>query len=798
MNRLEQTILKNLIYNEEYTRKVVPFLQPDYFSDQVEKIVFREVHDFVNEYKAMPTHEALVINFTEKKNLTEEQVQGAIKLLKDLDDKKAEPTQTDWLVEQTEKFCQDKAIYNAIMDSVSILDDKTGKRAKGEIPQLLSDALGVSFDQNVGHDYTQDYESRYEFYHRTEKRIKTDLDLFNKITKGGFPNKTLNICLAGTGCHAKGTPILLYDGSIKNVEDVVIGDKLMGDDDTPRNVLSLVSGREMMYRLVLNSTKEETIVNENHILSLVNVNTGKIVNITVKEYLQKSKKYKHLHKSYYNKSIISFSEKNLSIDPYFMGLYLGDGHTHSVSLTTMDKEVVDYITEYVESKYDDCKIVVKVKPENRAKTYSFSFNEYEGFGNRINPIAKDFARYGLFFTQKENRTKCGSKFIPEIYKTSSVQQRLELLAGLIDSDGYKSSDGQYYFCSKSESLVDDVCYISKSLCFMTKKTSRIINGVSYYYTFIGTTLQSPQIIPCKIERKKTTIARKYNKNQLHTSFELECIGVDDYFGFSLDGNNLFCLGNFLVTHNTGKSLFMCHCSAAAISQGHNVLYITMEMAEEKIAERIDANLLNVTMDELHVIPREDYARKFSALKSKTHGKLIIKEYPTAAAHAGHFRALLQELKLKKNFSPEIIFIDYLNICASSRMKMGSSVNSYTYIKSIAEELRGLAVETGVPVVSATQTTRAGFCLDLESEVLTKIGVKKLKDVVVGDKIESNNGFNTVKNVFPIEKNQVYKIRTKSGKEIICSGKHKFPVGEHMIEKSIDDGLKIGEKLKIYK
>ena len=337
---------------------MVPFLQSDYFSDQVEKLVFKEVHDFVNEYKAMPTHEALVINFTEKKNLTEEQVQGAIKLLKDLDDKKVEPTQTDWLVEQTEKFCQDKAIYNAIMESVGILDDKSGKRAKGEIPKLLSDALGVSFDQNVGHDYTQDYESRYEFYHRTEKRVKFDLDLFNKITKGGLPIKTLNIALAGTG--------------------------------------------------------------------------------------------------------------------------------------------------------------------------------------------------------------------------------------------------------------------------------------------------------------------------------------------------------------VGKSLFMCHCAASAISQGHNVLYITMEMAEERIAERVDANLLNITMDELHVIPRDDYARKFSALKTKTHGKLIIKEYPTAAANAGHFRALLNELKIKKNFVPEIIFIDYLNICSSSRMKMGSSVNSYTYIKSIAEELRGLAVEFSVPIVSATQTTRSGY------------------------------------------------------------------------------------------
>jgi hypothetical protein len=168
--------------------------------------------------------------------------------------------------------------------------------------------------------------------------------------------------------------------------------------------------------------------------------------------------------------------------------------------------------------------------------------------------------------------------------------------------------------------------------------------------------------------------------------------------------------NGISSHNTGvgKSLFMCHVAASCISQGHNVLYITMEMAEEKIAERIDANLLNITIDDLHVIPRDEYERKFSALRNKTEGKLIIKEYPTAAAHSGHFRALLNELKIKKNFTPEIIFIDYLNICSSSRIKQGGSVNSYSYIKSIAEELRGLAVEFGVPVVSATQTTRSGF------------------------------------------------------------------------------------------
>ena len=358
MNRLEQTILKNLIYNEEYTRKVLPFIQADYFSDNTEKIVFKEVFEFVNKYKNLPSHEALVINFTESKTLTEPQVQSAVELLNELKTNKDETVDLNWITEHTEKFCQDKAIYNAIMESVSILDDKTEKKSKGEIPKLLSDALGVSFDSNIGHDYINDFDSRYDFYHRVESRIRFDLDIFNKITKGGLPTKTLNVALAGTG--------------------------------------------------------------------------------------------------------------------------------------------------------------------------------------------------------------------------------------------------------------------------------------------------------------------------------------------------------------VGKSLFMCHVAAGCLSQGHNVLYITLEMAEEKIAERIDANLLNIDINELQTISKPDYERKFEALKSKTHGKLIIKEYPTAAASTLHFRALLNELALKKNFRPDIIFVDYLNICASARIKAGGNVNSYTYVKAIAEELRGLAVEFNLPVVSATQTTRSGY------------------------------------------------------------------------------------------
>ena len=358
MNRLEQTILKNLIYNEEYTRKVLPFVRAEYFSDNSERLVFREVFEFIHKYKNPPTHEALVINFTEKKSLTEGEVSSAIDLLKEINQGKNEPTEIQWLIEQTEKFCQDKAIYNAIMESVGILDDKTAKKSKGEIPKLLSDALGVTFNNNVGHDYINDSDARYDSYHAVESRVRFDLDLFNKITKGGLPVKTLNIVLAGTG--------------------------------------------------------------------------------------------------------------------------------------------------------------------------------------------------------------------------------------------------------------------------------------------------------------------------------------------------------------VGKSLFMCHMSAAALAQGLNVLYITMEMAEEKIAERIDANLLNINLNELHTISKEDYNRKFESVRAKTEGKLIIKEYPTAAASVLHFRALINELQLKKGFVPQIIFVDYLNICTSARVKPGANVNTYSYIKSIAEELRGLAVENNVPIVSATQTTRSGF------------------------------------------------------------------------------------------
>ena len=351
---LEVTILSNLVFNERYVRKVLPFLKEEYFTVRPQKVIFSEINEYVTKYDALPSVNTISIECENRTDLTEEQFKEIHEVLNVLSDEKADH---DWLVDTTETWCQERAIYLSLMESIKIADGQDEKRDKGAIPQILSDALGVSFDQNVGHDYVIDAETRYEFYHQKEEKIPFDLEFFNKITKGGIPNKTLNVALAGTG--------------------------------------------------------------------------------------------------------------------------------------------------------------------------------------------------------------------------------------------------------------------------------------------------------------------------------------------------------------VGKSLFMCHVASSVLLQGKNVLYITLEMAEEKIAERIDANLLNVNIQKLVDMPKMMFEKKIQKLAKKTQGKLIIKEYPTASAHVGHFKSLLQELALKKSIRPDIIFVDYLNICASQRYK-GSIVNSYTYVKAIAEELRGLAVEANVPIVTATQTTRAGF------------------------------------------------------------------------------------------
>ena len=353
-SRIENTIISSLFFNEDYTRKVLPFVKEEYFNNRVEQLLFGEIFKFVEKYNNLPTKDAMLIELNQRKDINEEELNHLKDYVTQIQN--TEPDE-QWLTETTEKFCKDRAVHNAVLSGIKILDGKDKKQTAEAIPHILSDALAVSFDKSVGHDYIEDAEDRFKWYHTKEKRYQFDLDYMNRITKGGVPSKTLNIALAGTG--------------------------------------------------------------------------------------------------------------------------------------------------------------------------------------------------------------------------------------------------------------------------------------------------------------------------------------------------------------VGKSLFMCHVASSYLLQGLNVLYITLEMAEERIAERIDANLLDVTMEDLHDMPQQLYDGKIKKLREKTQGQLIIKEYPTASAHSGHFKSLINELALKKSFKPDVIFIDYLNICASARFK-GGNISSYFYIKAIAEELRGLAVEANVPIFSATQTTRTGY------------------------------------------------------------------------------------------
>ena len=354
-NRIEQVILENLIKDDAYVRKVIPFLKPDYFMQYEDKKVFDIIFNFVEKYNNPPSKQAIILAINEDTSLNEDSHAKCMEVINTLN---GDEVNRDWLVDETEKFCKDKALYLGVMESIQIIDGKNKEKSTDALPSILSEALSVGFDTNIGHDFIEDAEKRYDFYHRLEEKVEFDLDMFNKITEGGLSNKTLNIALAGTG--------------------------------------------------------------------------------------------------------------------------------------------------------------------------------------------------------------------------------------------------------------------------------------------------------------------------------------------------------------VGKSLFMCHMASAAISKGKNVLYITLEMSEERIAERIDANLMNIPIQELGDLSKAMYDDRIKKINDKIEGRLIVKEYPTASAHSGHFKALINELKLKRSFFPDIIFIDYLNICSSSRFRAGSSANSYTIIKSIAEELRGLAVEQDVPIVSATQTTRGGY------------------------------------------------------------------------------------------
>jgi len=581
----EKVILKNLIKNDDYVRKVLPFIDEEYFSNSHERIMFSHVRDYFNQYNNTPSKEALGIIISNDKKINEKDFESIKETLTEINDDN-EQTNTDFLIHTTEKFCKDKAIYNAIIKSVNIIEGKDQKLDTGVLPKLLSDALAVSFDNHIGHDYIDNYQERYEFYHRKENKVPFGLDYFNRITSGGVSEKTLTVILAGC-VH-------------------------------PDTKVKIRFKKKMIW------TEKEVNISE------------------IKELLE-------------------------------------DGYEVEVS-----------------------------SPDDWVK---------------VN-----------YFIDK----------------------------GLWEEYILQTNDGRIIRCNQDHLFETQHGWLP---------ANHLVNMQSVKFLNI-----TGEYVDGKVEKTNNMIPI-----------------VD----INVEHKNHRYYTNGISSHNTGvgKSLFMCDMASSTFMGGKNVLYITLEMSEERIAERIDSNLLNVPITEMRKLSIDNFSKKISAVKTRTGGKLVVKEYPTASANVNHFRTLLNELQIKKNFIPDIIFIDYLNICTSSRMKVGSNVNSYTYIKSIAEEIRGLAVEFSIPIVSATQTTRSGFCLSLDTKIIINDGeVIPIEDVKVGDKVLSNTEYNIVTYVFPKRKKKLYKVTTKSGKSILCSEEHIFPTKNG--DRSLKTGMGVGDFLLI--
>ena len=570
MKNIEYIVLSNLIHNENYTRKVLPFLKEEYFSEETDKILYKTINEFVLKYNISPTIESLEIDIQDKK-ISESSFKIISEKIQEL--RQYEKVEEQWLLENTEKFCKDKALYNAIIASIDIIDGNNKKISKDGIPTLLQEALAVGFDSSVGHDYNEDGEKRYEFYTSDIERIPFDIDILNKITKGGLPNKSLTVLMAGC-------------------------------------------------------IHPETLVEIQY-----------------------------------------------------------DNKTEQVQISKL-KQLIKHYPVYINSPDGFVKVVKYIEKG--------TFQEYE-----LNLV-------------DGRSVKCNDK---HLFETALGWQFAEDLVNLPE---------QHY--------LTDQGYI------------------------LGFIEKNKNIIPI----------------------------VD----IEVEHENHRYYANGISSHNTGvgKSMVLCHLAASYICLNKNVLYITLEMSEERIAERIDANLLNININSLSKIKKSEFQEKINKLFGKINGKLIIKEYPATSAHVGHFESLINELYLKKKFKPDVIIVDYLNICSSQRMSVNN--NSYFYIKSIAEEIRGLSTKKNLPIITATQTNR---CLDINTEVYTPTGKIKIKDVKEGMMIHSSgNNWVKVLKVYPIEKQECFKIFTKNS-SVICSKKHIFPsLNDENI--SVESGLSLNSIL----
>lgn len=688
---MEKTFLK---YGNSFQDKLVTLiLMEPSFSDQMReildlnlltqehhKILLELVYEYKDTYSLYPTHDTMITLIKTQLDDQDDRIKRDITNFYTKVIKTVNVDDADYVKAESLQFCKTIKLEEAMLKAAKML--KEGSRYD-EIFGIITQAGRLGADNNFGYNYKDDFEERFKFVHRNT--ISTGWPRFDGMTKGGLGKKELGVVIASTGCHAKDTDILMFNGQWKKVQDIIVGDKLMGPDSKERNVLNLHRGREQMARIIPKKGKPFE-VNLGHILSLIDSRTGKVEDISVRDYLTKNSTYKHLAKLYKPK-FIDFQEnkEQLAIDPYLMGLMLGDGSIRKKNLmfTTNDKKLEQYIDalSYQKTKWSS--------PNKTVIDYRFS---------SLSSLFQDFEKYGLMDTLS------GTKFIPQEYKTGTREERLELLAGLMDTDG-SLHNNVFDYISKSKQLAKDVQDVASSLGLsatmreVTKHDQHGYHGQYHRVCISGHT----DMIPTILDRKKAT-ERKQKKDSQRVGFSVELIGEDDYYGFEVDSDNLYVMENYWVSHNSGKSMVLVHLGAQALLQAKNVVYYTLELTETSIANRFDSCLTGIPLDNLE----KSKDKVFETIKD-VKGSLIIKEYPTKTASVMTLKNHLERLR-SSGFKPDLVLVDYADLLSTK----SQSGQKWSDLEGLYEDLRATAQIFNVSIVTASQTNRSG----INAEVVT--------------------------------------------------------------------------------
>ena len=732
--QFQEKILQAMIFDRVWASQFAEVLDVGYFEHAYLKMIANKYVGYQKQYKEFPSQELLrTIIIQDLKSdrdaILRQQVQSFLVMVAKGENLGDMPYVKDRALE----FCRKQGLQMALEKSVDLIVNEDYDK----VATVIKHALAQGMTTTPGLELGTDIDTRYSETFRSP--IKTGIAELDsrQILNGGLGAGEIGTVISPSGCHAKGTKILMFGGNYKNVEEVKVGDLLMGPDSQPRKVLNLVSGKDDMYKIIPVKGKPFT-VNKAHVLSLWNLEGKKIVNKTVEDYILS--KNKPAYKLYRSQEIDFHKNDVLPIEPYVLGLLLGDGSFYQgrIEITTADREIKQAFYNF--AKGHNQTVAKHPKKGNKATGYYLG-----NFGLHNNKMRNSLVDLGIFDTQS------GTKFIPEVYKTSSKKERLEILAGLLDTDGHKAGNC-YDFISKSEKLANDVVFLCQSLglAAYVKPCVKTIKKLSFSGTYFRVTISgNTDMIPCRLERKRS-LPRKQIKNVLHTGFSCESVGRDSYYGFTVDKDNLYVMEDFFVTHNCGKSHILVGFGAEAIKRGKNVIHYSFEMRERVMGVRYDSYLCDINSLECsdNIQKIKDHYQE----NAEAYGKLIIKEFPTRTATVQTLHNHVDRLALT-GFRPDLIIVDYSGIMRSTEKYELPRME----LQRIFEELRGLAQELNVPIWTATQSNKEGGKQDFidSSNMAESYGQSHACDVIFGFNRKSESkatGFGT----FFIAKNRAGK------------------------------------------